>query len=95
LKWSGQRFFVGVFLHPQQKLTKRDVALVDQSNTIIQFTLWGDEARNFEGSDHPVLLVKGAKVGEYNGVSKVCTKKDVCPQSTQEFHFFQFFKFLL
>lgn len=50
-----------------KELTKREVTLVDQSNTSIQLTLWGDEARNFDGFEQPVLLVKSARVGEYGG----------------------------
>lgn len=46
-------------------LTKREVVLVDQSDASITLTLWGDEARNFEGFDQPVLLVKNAKIGEF------------------------------
>jgi replication factor A1 len=48
-------------------LTKREITLIDQSNAAITLTLWGEEAKNFEGFDQPVLLVKGAKIGEYNG----------------------------
>lgn len=50
-----------------RELIKREVVLVDQSEASITMTLWGDEAKNFDGSDQPVLLVKGAKVGEYGG----------------------------
>lgn len=48
-------------------LTKRDLVLVDQSEASITLTLWGDEAKNFEGFEQPVLLVKSAKVGEFGG----------------------------
>lgn len=48
-------------------LTKREVTLVDQSNASIVLTLWGEEAKNFDGNDQPILLVKGAKIGEFGG----------------------------
>jgi replication factor A1 len=50
-----------------RELTKREVTLVDQSQASITLTLWGEEAKNFEAYDSPVLLVKGAKIGEYGG----------------------------
>lgn len=50
-----------------RELTKREVTLVDQSNASITLTLWGEEAKNFDGFEQPVLLVKSAKVGEYGG----------------------------
>ncbi|KAK9871429.1 hypothetical protein WA026_012805 [Henosepilachna vigintioctopunctata] len=48
-------------------LTKRDVALVDQSNTSINLTLWGNEALSFDGINNPVVVIKGAKIGEFGG----------------------------
>lgn len=48
-------------------LTKREITLVDQSNTAITMTLWGEEAKNFDGLEQPVVLIKGAKIGEYGG----------------------------
>jgi replication factor A1 len=48
-------------------MTKREVTLVDQTSAAITLTLWGDDARNFNGFDQPVVLVRGAKVGEYGG----------------------------
>lgn len=48
-------------------LTKRELVLVDQSEASITLTLWGEEAKNFEGFEQPVVLVKGARVGEYGG----------------------------
>lgn len=48
-------------------LIKREIVLVDQSETSIVMTLWGEDAKNFEGFDQPVLLVKGAKISEYGG----------------------------
>ena len=53
----------------QKELTKRDLFLVDQSNTEVSLTLWGTKAETFESASNPVVCVKGAKVSDYNGVS--------------------------
>lgn len=29
--------------------------------------MWGKEAEDFDGSNNPVLAIKGARVGEFNG----------------------------
>lgn len=50
-----------------RELTKRELLLVDQSSTSIVMTLWGEEAKSFNGAEQPVLLVKGGKIGEYGG----------------------------
>ena len=52
-----------------REIKKRDMQLVDNSNCAITCTLWGKQAEEFDGSDNPVLLLKGAKVGDYNGRS--------------------------
>lgn len=48
-------------------LTKREVTLVDSSNATITLTLWGEQAKEFNGYEQPVVLVKSAKIGEYGG----------------------------
>nr|XP_012139145.1 PREDICTED: replication protein A 70 kDa DNA-binding subunit isoform X2 [Megachile rotundata] len=50
-----------------REMKKRDIFLVDQSSTMVCFTLWGKEAEEFDGSNNPVIAVKGARVGEFNG----------------------------
>lgn len=50
-----------------KELTKRDVTLVDDSACSISCTLWGKQAEDFDGTENPVVLLKGAKVGDYNG----------------------------
>lgn len=50
-----------------REMTKREVTLIDQTSSAIALTLWNDDARNFNGYDQPVVLVKGAKVGEFQG----------------------------
>jgi len=54
-----------------KELFKRDLVLVDDSNTEIQMTLWGDRAREDGGQwmSNPVIAVKGVKVSDYNGRS--------------------------
>ncbi|XP_066593347.1 replication protein A 70 kDa DNA-binding subunit-like [Prorops nasuta] len=48
-------------------LEKRDIQLVDESNTMVSLTLWRSQAREFNGSNNPVVAVKGASVREFNG----------------------------
>lgn len=52
-----------------KELLKRDVKLVDQSNTEVTLTLWGSTAENFQGVNNPVVALKGVKVSDYNGCS--------------------------
>ena len=52
-----------------KELTKRDLVLVDSSLAEVNLTLWGTTAETFDGSDNPVVAVKGARVSDYNGVS--------------------------
>lgn len=54
-------------------VTKREVTLVDQSNASIVLTLWGEEAKNFDGNDQPILLVKGARINEFGGGKTIGT----------------------
>ncbi|TPP58083.1 Replication protein A DNA-binding subunit [Fasciola gigantica] len=53
----------------QRELRKRELSIVDNSNCVVRLTLWGDEAANFDGSQHPSIVVKGAKVSDFNGRS--------------------------
>ena len=53
----------------QKQLLKRDVTLVDMSGWAIRCTLWGKMAEQYEDSNHPILAIKGAKVGDYGGRS--------------------------
>lgn len=48
-------------------LVKRDVNIVDDSGAMICVALWEEEAENFDGSNHPILALKGVRVGEFNG----------------------------
>ncbi|XP_074640731.1 replication protein A 70 kDa DNA-binding subunit-like [Tubulanus polymorphus] len=53
----------------QREFKKRDLQLVDTTNTQINLTLWGNDAENFEGDTNPVIAVKGAKISEFGGRS--------------------------
>ncbi|KAI4487913.1 hypothetical protein M0802_011732 [Mischocyttarus mexicanus] len=56
-----------------RELKKRDITLVDESNTMICLTLWGAEAENFDGSNNPIIAIKGARIGEFNGGKNIST----------------------
>ncbi|CAL8081483.1 unnamed protein product, partial [Calicophoron daubneyi] len=43
---------------PKRKLKKRDVELVDHSRILIRLTLWGEQPANFDGGQHPSVVVK-------------------------------------
>lgn len=64
---------------------KRDLQLIDQTGTVVQFTLWGDQAETFE--DHAlgqVISIKGALVKEWNGAFSLAvssgSKIELSPQ---------------
>ncbi|KAJ8924906.1 hypothetical protein NQ315_001063 [Exocentrus adspersus] len=50
-----------------RELKKRELLLVDQTNTAVTLTLWGAEAENFQGSNNPVVVAKGVRVSEFGG----------------------------
>ncbi|ODN02275.1 Replication protein A 70 kDa DNA-binding subunit [Orchesella cincta] len=50
-------------------LKKREVTLVDRTNTEIVLTLWGKQAEDFEDDTNPVIAVKGVKVSDFGGKS--------------------------
>lgn len=54
-----------------KELTKREISLVDDSNTSVMLTLWGEQAGEFEaeGREGHVLAIKGARVGDFGGVN--------------------------
>ncbi|RTG90341.1 replication factor A1 [Schistosoma bovis] len=53
----------------QRELRKRELGLVDSSNCLVRLTLWGEEAENFDGASHPVIVIKAAKISDFNGRS--------------------------
>lgn len=50
-----------------KEFKKRELVLVDTSDAAVTLTIWGDDAVNFDGHVQPVILVKGARVSEFNG----------------------------
>ncbi|XP_033126766.1 replication protein A 70 kDa DNA-binding subunit-like [Anneissia japonica] len=52
-----------------QEVAKRDVQLVDDSERIVNLTLWREQAETFDASNNPVLAIKGAKVSDFGGRS--------------------------
>ncbi|KAG7204042.1 hypothetical protein KM043_001901 [Ampulex compressa] len=56
-----------------KELKKRDINLVDESNTMVCLTFWGKDAVEFEGSNNPVLAIKGVRIGEFNGGKNLST----------------------
>ncbi|XP_034238791.1 replication protein A 70 kDa DNA-binding subunit [Thrips palmi] len=54
-----------------KEFKKREVTIVDKTNTAIHLTLWGSQAEEFDGSNQPVVAVKGGKVNEFGGGKSV------------------------
>jgi len=52
-----------------KELTKREILLCDSSNAEVMLTLWGSTAESFQGDGYPVIAIKGARVGDYNGIT--------------------------
>eukprot|EP00127_Corallochytrium_limacisporum_P006836 Clim_evm51s236 gene=Clim_evmTU51s236 len=52
-----------------RQVSKRDITLIDQTETMVQVTLWGSFAEEFNGSGNPILAIKGAKTSDFGGVS--------------------------
>ena len=49
-----------------KELTKREITLVDKSNTQVTLTLWGSTAETFDPSYNPIVAAKGVRVsGEF------------------------------
>ena len=45
-----------------KELTKREITLVDKSNTQVTLTLWGNTAETFDSSHNPIVAAKGVRV---------------------------------
>ncbi|XP_014677373.1 PREDICTED: replication protein A 70 kDa DNA-binding subunit-like [Priapulus caudatus] len=52
-----------------RELSKRDITLVDGTQTEVRLTIWGEEAEKFNADNMPVIAVKGARVSDFGGVS--------------------------
>lgn len=51
----------------QKPYSKRELTLVDQSNTWVRCTVWGNQAENWDLPADNVVAFKGLKVGDYGG----------------------------
>lgn len=49
-------------------MTKRDIFLVDNSGFRVRLTLWGPRAQGFNAKEHPVVILRGAIVGDFGGM---------------------------
>nr|CAB3265679.1 replication protein A 70 kDa DNA-binding subunit-like [Phallusia mammillata] len=59
-----------VMIKSQNREAKvRKFNLVDQSGSEVTVTLWGLDAEKFDGKEHPVVAMKGAKVSDFNTCS--------------------------
>ncbi|KAI0372965.1 replication factor-a protein [Pilatotrama ljubarskyi] len=52
-----------------KELVKRELTVVDNSGFSVRVTLWGKQAEQYAAMDHPVIAIKGAKVGDFQGRS--------------------------
>lgn len=48
-------------------LHRRNISIIDDSASVVQLTLWEDDAHNFSYSVGEVVGLKGASVREFNG----------------------------
>ncbi|TGZ83991.1 replication factor-a protein [Ascodesmis nigricans] len=51
----------------QKPYSKRDITLVDQSNTWVKCTIWGAQAENWDLPVDNVVAFKGVRVGDFGG----------------------------
>lgn len=63
---------------------KRELTLVDRTNSSIRLTLWGKQAETYEDDgSNPVIAFKGVKVGEFQGKKSVHSRFEIdansCP----------------
>uniref|UniRef100_A0AAY5EDA0 Replication protein A subunit n=1 Tax=Electrophorus electricus TaxID=8005 RepID=A0AAY5EDA0_ELEEL len=52
-----------------REVSKRNIQLMDMSGRVIQVTMWGTEAETFDGTEQPILAIKGAKLSDFGGRS--------------------------
>ncbi|XP_055082739.1 replication protein A 70 kDa DNA-binding subunit-like isoform X2 [Periophthalmus magnuspinnatus] len=52
-----------------REVSKRALSLMDSSGKVVTATLWGEEAEKFDGSGHPVVAIKGARLSDFGGRS--------------------------
>jgi replication factor A1 len=49
------------------QVQKRDLIVVDDSNSSVRLTLWGKQAEQFSTPIGSVIAFKGVRVSEFNG----------------------------
>ncbi|KAI3654252.1 hypothetical protein MP228_000971 [Amoeboaphelidium protococcarum] len=64
-----------------RQLTKRDITLVDKSNTTVKMTLWGTTAEQFDAQNYPVVAFKGVKVSDFGGRTLSASPSSVIQQN--------------
>ncbi|XP_034461512.1 replication protein A 70 kDa DNA-binding subunit-like isoform X8 [Hippoglossus hippoglossus] len=52
-----------------REVSKRALSLIDTTGKVVTVTLWGKEAEKFDGSEQPVVAIKGARVSDFGGRS--------------------------
>lgn len=52
-----------------REVSKRALSLMDMSGKVVTVTLWGEEAEKFDGSGHPIVAIKGARLSDFGGRS--------------------------
>ncbi|BHF62594.1 60S acidic ribosomal protein P1 [Sparganum proliferum] len=55
----------------QRESQKLDVGLVDTSGYLVGLTIWGNEAVKFDCSTNPAVVIKSAKISDFNGRPEV------------------------
>ncbi|KAM9333211.1 replication protein A 70 kDa DNA-binding subunit-like isoform 2-T2 [Pholidichthys leucotaenia] len=52
-----------------REVSKRALSLIDRTGKVVTVTLWGEEAEKFDGSEEPVVAIKGARLSDFGGRS--------------------------
>ncbi|CAG08885.1 unnamed protein product, partial [Tetraodon nigroviridis] len=52
-----------------REVSKRTLHLIDTTGKMVAATLWGEEAEKFDGSEQPVVAIKGARLSDFGGRS--------------------------
>ncbi|RWS16997.1 Replication protein A DNA-binding subunit-like protein [Dinothrombium tinctorium] len=71
-----------------RELKKREISLIDDTETEIRLAFWGNEAENFSASEGSVVMVKKARVSDFNGKSLTSVSSSfvqIDPQLTEAY----------
>uniref|UniRef100_T1IJW3 Replication protein A subunit n=1 Tax=Strigamia maritima TaxID=126957 RepID=T1IJW3_STRMM len=74
-----------VITRANKEVRKREVSLVDKSKSEVTLTLWGEDAEKFDGSNNPILAVKGARVSDFGGCTLSGGAMQVNPDFSESF----------